>query len=93
MAHIIARAVPANLTLVATQSTLAAPTAGKGDVMADRDDRDGERPIRPELNAEEWDVANCDVVLEEDGMRITVELAPRAEGAENTKMEFFTRPF
>ena len=61
--------------------------------MADRDDGEGELPVRPALNAEEWDVGTCDVILEEDGIRITVELVPRAEGAENTKMEFFTRPF
>ena len=47
----------------------------------------------PELIAENWEVRSTKVVIEEDGMRVIVELLPRVEGVEPTTLEFFSKPF
>lgn len=61
--------------------------------MANQEAEEGGGLFRPDVRAEDWDVGKCDVTLEEDGIRITVELLPRAEGAQATTMEFLHRPF
>jgi hypothetical protein len=61
--------------------------------MADDDIHQPGQPEQPELIAENWDVGRTEVVLEDDGMRVIVELRPRVEGAKPTKLEIFQRPF
>jgi hypothetical protein len=59
--------------------------------MGDGEGSDKQR--LPEFTAENWDVGATEVVLEEDGMRIIVELLPRDGDAAGTKIEFFSKPF
>ena len=61
--------------------------------MADQGNQGGGGLFRPDIKAEDWEVGKYDVTLEEDGIRVTVELLPLAEGAQSTTMEFFHRPF
>jgi hypothetical protein len=62
--------------------------------MSDDDDVQGPGgPKLPEYIADNWEVGQTEVVLEDDGMRVIVELLPRVEGAEPTKVEIHTRPF
>jgi hypothetical protein len=57
------------------------------------DVQEPEEPKLPEYIEANWDVGQTEVILEGDGMRVIVELLPRVEGAEPTKMEMFKRPF
>jgi hypothetical protein len=53
-----------------------------------------ENPKRlPEFIAENWDVRSTQVVIEEDGMRVIIELLPRVDGEEPQTLEFFSKPF
>lgn len=52
-----------------------------------------DKPRLPDFIAENWEVGATEVVLEEDGMRVIIELQPRAEGGEPTTFEFFSKPF
>jgi hypothetical protein len=61
--------------------------------MSDDDVQEPEQRPQPEFQAANWEVGETKVVLEEDGIRVTVELLPRVEGAEATKAEIFMRPF
>jgi hypothetical protein len=61
--------------------------------MADEGNQEGAGLFRGDIKAEDWEIGKCDVTLEEDGIRMTVELLPVAEGATATTMEFFHRPF
>jgi len=54
---------------------------------------DPDKPRLPDFIAKNWDVGATEVVLEEDGMRVIVELEPRVEGVEPTTFEFFSKPF
>jgi hypothetical protein len=65
--------------------------ARKGDAMSDG--KGSKKPRLPEFIAENWEVAETEVVLEEDGMRVIVELMPRTEEGAATKLEIFTKPF
>ena len=47
----------------------------------------------PEFIAENWDVRSTQVVIEEDGMRVIIELLPRVDGEEPQTLEFFSKPF
>jgi hypothetical protein len=47
----------------------------------------------PDFLAENWEAGATEVILEEDGMRVIVELLPRVEGVEPTTFEFFSKPF
>jgi hypothetical protein len=61
--------------------------------MTDEGKQEGRGLFRPDIRAEDWEVGEYDVTLEEDGIRLTVELRPLVEGGESTTMEFFHRPF
>ena len=61
--------------------------------MSDDDVQEPHKPQLPEFVADNWDVGQTEVILEDDGLRVIVELLPRVEGGESTKMEIFTRPF
>ncbi len=61
--------------------------------MADEGKQEGGGLFREDLKAEDWEVGECNVTLEEDGIRLTVELRPLIEGAKPTTLEFFQRPF
>jgi hypothetical protein len=55
---------------------------------------DEEGPKRlPEFIKENWEVRSTKVEIEEDGMRVILELEPRIEGVEPTTLEFFSKPF
>jgi hypothetical protein len=55
---------------------------------------DGAEPKRiPELIPDNWEVTSTKVVIEEDGMRVILELKPRVEDEEPTTLEFFSKPF
>jgi hypothetical protein len=55
---------------------------------------DDQGPKRlPEFIAENWDVRSTQVVIEEDGMRVIIELLPRVDGEEPQTLEFFSKPF
>ena len=61
--------------------------------MAEQGGEEGGGLFGPGIKPEDWEVGECDVTLEEDGIRLTVELRPLVEGAQATTMEFFHRPF
>jgi hypothetical protein len=57
------------------------------------DVQEPDKPKLPDFIADNWDVGQTEVVLEDDTMRVIVELLPRVEGAEPMKTEIRTKPF
>jgi hypothetical protein len=49
--------------------------------------------IEAVVNSQDWEIANTEVTLEEDGLRLTLELTPLREGATGGTLEVMIRPF
>lgn len=52
-----------------------------------------DKPRLPAFLEENWEPGNTEIIIEEDTMRVIIELLPRVEGAESTTFEMFSKPF
>jgi hypothetical protein len=52
-----------------------------------------DKPRLPEFLAENWEPGKAEIIIEEDTMRVIIELVPRVEGVESTTFEMFSKPF
>lgn len=52
-----------------------------------------ENPRLPAFLEENWEPGKTEVIIEEDSMRVIIELLPRVEGVESTTFEMFSKPF